>query len=67
MFDTLAMGGNPTAWLAILMIIVVLVGANRIPEIMKSLGSGMKEFKKGLEEDHDEDRPSDHSANPEKH
>jgi len=51
MYDTLAYMANPTAWIIILVVVVLLFGANRIPEMFKSLGSGMKEFKKGLNED----------------
>jgi len=34
--------------LIVLAIILLLFGAGRIPELMRNLGSGMKEFKKGL-------------------
>ena len=53
MFETLAYGGNPTAWIIVLVVVVLLFGAGRIPEMMKGLGSGMREFKKGLTEDED--------------
>ena len=33
----------------ILVIVMVLFGAGRIPKIMKDLGSGMRAFKKGLD------------------
>ena len=45
---------NPTVWAVILVLAVVLFGANRIPEMMRGLGSGVKEFKKGIKEDEDE-------------
>jgi len=32
------------------LVILVLFGGNRIPELMKSLGSGVKEFKKATDE-----------------
>ena len=32
------------------MIVLVLFGANRLPELARSLGSSMKEFKKGVNE-----------------
>ena len=35
----------------IVIAILLLFGAKRIPELMKGLGSGVKEFKKGLKED----------------
>jgi sec-independent protein translocase protein TatA len=37
--------------LVILIIVVILFGANRLPQIARSLGSSMKEFKKGIDED----------------
>jgi sec-independent protein translocase protein TatA len=36
--------------LVILGIVLVLFGANRIPEIMRSLGRGLKEFKNAVGE-----------------
>jgi len=45
---------NPTVWVAIAILALVLFGANRIPEMMRGLGSGVKEFKKGIKEDEDE-------------
>jgi len=34
--------------LIILVIVLVLFGANRLPELARSLGSSVKEFKKGV-------------------
>lgn len=34
--------------LLILLIIIILFGASRIPNIMKAMGKGVKEFKKGI-------------------
>lgn len=36
--------------LIILLIVLVLFGANRLPELARSLGSSVKEFKKGVNE-----------------
>jgi sec-independent protein translocase protein TatA len=41
--------------LIILVIVLVLFGANRLPELAKSLGSSVKEFKKGITEAKAED------------
>ena len=38
-------------WAVIIGVIILFFGANRIPELMKGLGSGVKEFKKGLKDD----------------
>ncbi len=40
--------------LVILLITLLIFGANRIPEIAKALGKSLKEFKKGLNEKDDE-------------
>ena len=36
--------------LVILVIVLVLFGANRLPQLARSLGSSLKEFKKGLDD-----------------
>ena len=36
--------------LIILVIVLILFGANRLPELARSLGSSVKEFKKGVSE-----------------
>jgi sec-independent protein translocase protein TatA len=36
--------------LIILVIVLILFGANRFPELARSLGSSVKEFKKGVNE-----------------
>ena len=41
---------NPLVILVILLIILVLFGAKRIPEVMHGLGKGLSEFKKGTRE-----------------
>ncbi len=41
--------------LVILVIVLVLFGAKRLPELARSLGSSLKEFKKGVDEAKAED------------
>ena len=41
--------------LVILVIVLILFGANRLPELAKSLGSSVKEFKKGVNESSKDD------------
>ncbi len=36
--------------LIILVIVLILFGANRLPDLARSLGSSVKEFKKGITE-----------------
>ena len=44
------MGIGITELLVILLVVLLLFGAKKIPEIGKSLGKGLKEFKKSLNE-----------------
>ena len=34
----------------IVLVILLLFGARRIPEVMRSMGKGIKEFKKGMKD-----------------
>jgi sec-independent protein translocase protein TatA len=43
--------------LIILVIVLILFGANRLPELARSLGSSVKEFKKGVNEAKTEETP----------
>lgn len=56
MFDGLALFESPAQWAIVLLIVVFLFGGSKIPEIMRGLGSGMKEFKKGMREEEEEER-----------
>lgn len=47
----LFMGLGMREILVIAILILLLFGAKRIPEFMKGLGSGIKEFKKSMKED----------------
>jgi len=38
----------------ILLVVLILFGAKKIPELAKGLGKGMSEFKKGLKDVEDE-------------
>jgi len=49
--------------LLIVLIIVVLFGARRIPELMKGMGQGIREFKHGMKDD-EEPKDSSTSARP---
>ena len=52
-FLTLAILGLPGGgeWIIIALVILVLFGGRKIPELMKGLGSGIKEFKKASKDD----------------
>lgn len=45
--------------LIILVIVLVLFGANRLPDLARSLGTSVKEFKKGVNE---ANKPEDSAA-----
>ena len=38
-------------WVIILLVIVILFGGKKIPELAKGLGKGIKDFKKAMNED----------------
>ncbi len=59
MFDSMAEIFGPTQWIIVLVIVLLLFGGSRIPEMMRGLGSGMKEFKKGLREEDEADKKSE--------
>ena len=57
---------SPTHLLLFLLLILLLFGAKRLPEVGRSLGQGIKEFKEGLnsnkevlEKNQKEKRPED--------
>lgn len=45
-----------TEILVILALVLLLFGAKRLPELARSLGKSMKEFKKGVQEPLDEEK-----------
>jgi sec-independent protein translocase protein TatA len=50
----------PTEWIWVLVVIVVLFGASRLPLMGRNVGLGIKEFKKGISEgSRDDDRPGE--------
>jgi sec-independent protein translocase protein TatA len=48
--------------LLILVIVLVLFGAQRLPDLARSLGSSVKEFKKGINEASKEEASGDATA-----
>jgi sec-independent protein translocase protein TatA len=46
---------SPLHWLVVLAIVMLFFGGRKIPEVMKGLGEGVRNFKEGM-------RGDDHSA-----
>ena len=49
---------GPGELILILVIVLVLFGGSKLPDLAKSLGKSMQEFKKGVTANPDEDRKS---------
>ena len=47
---------GPTELIVIFLIVLVVFGAGKIPKIAKDIGSGIKEFKKSLSGENDEEK-----------
>lgn len=52
------LGGYEIA-LIVLVIVIILFGGRKIPELMKGIGKGMKEFKNATKDDPDKAKSSD--------
>lgn len=42
----------------ILMIVLILFGAGKLPKVMGDVAKGVKSFKAGMKDDEDDDKPS---------
>ncbi len=47
---------GPTEIIVILVIVILLFGGKKIPELMKGIGKGINEFKKGTKEVEDKEK-----------
>jgi sec-independent protein translocase protein TatA len=66
MIAPFAMLGVQELW-PIAIVVLVLFGAKRLPEMARSMGQGIKEFKKGLREiDEEDDRTAPRAASEDK-
>jgi len=58
---------GPTELLLIVLIIVIIFGARRLPELGKSLGAGIKNFKKSVtSSEEDEEKTAENHEPPSK-
>jgi len=53
---------RPIHWLVVLLIILILFGGRKIPEMMRGLGEGIRHFREGLRGD----KPADKSTEEKK-
>ncbi len=54
-FMTVLFALGPTEIILIVLVVVLLFGGRKIPELMRGLGQGMKEFKKASKVDEEEE------------
>lgn len=45
-------------WIIVLLIVILLFGAGKIPRLMGDVAKGVNAFKKGLKDDGDDDTPT---------
>jgi len=63
---------QPAGWFgpweiaAIVVVVLLLFGGRKIPELMKGLGKGVKEFKEGIAEDDKKETGNDKKTTEEK-
>jgi sec-independent protein translocase protein TatA len=48
---------GPLELIVVLVIALIVLGPKRLPEVGRSVGKGMREFKEAISSDHDEDEP----------
>ena len=63
MIPAIANLGSPTHWFILFVLILIVFGARRLPEIARNLGKGLAEFKKAKREFENE-LMKDEPANP---
>ena len=44
------MGFGPTEWILVVLVVFLFFGAKKLPELARSLGKSLNEFKRGKEE-----------------
>ncbi|MBD3583770.1 Sec-independent protein translocase subunit TatA/TatB [Flavobacterium selenitireducens] len=54
-----------TEWILIVAVILLLFGGKKIPELMKGLGSGVKEFKNAAKDDQNADKKKEEQKSAE--
>ncbi len=63
MLEALGFAGlSPMELLIVVLVIVLLFGASKIPQLMRGMGQGINEFKKGLREGSQDESKETHSS-----
>jgi len=57
---------GPWQWIIIGLAILLLFGGKKLPELMKGLGGGIKEFKKATQEEEEDDKKDEKKADEKK-
>ena len=66
MNNVLLFSPGPTEIIVLVLIILLLFGGRKIPELMRGLGRGMKEFKNAQKEDEEDEKSAEKSSNEKK-
>ena len=45
-------------WIVVAIVVLVLFGGSQLPKLARGLGSAQKEFKKGLSESEEDEKPA---------
>lgn len=53
----------PTEWLLILIVVLLLFGGKKIPEVMGGLGKGIKSFKDAIKDEEEPAKPDTSTGN----
>ena len=53
-------------WVVILIVVLIIFGVGKLPEIGSGLGKGIRNFKKGIKGDEQDEHDKDSSHNPSK-
>jgi sec-independent protein translocase protein TatA len=55
---------GPLELLVVLIIALIVLGPKRLPEVARSVGRGMREFRNALDREHDDDDDEHHEPEP---
>ncbi|MBS1721849.1 MAG: twin-arginine translocase TatA/TatE family subunit [Armatimonadetes bacterium] len=65
LLNGIAFFGSGQEWLIVLLVILVLFGGSKIPQLMRGVGRGISEFQEGIREGKDKIKKSIDEGEPE--